>query len=66
MNLWTKFSMIACGAFLFAACSEQHAGVISETESGKTLAGIVVTASGESSAHTSVYVVSNEIGRAHV
>jgi len=59
MNLWTKFSMIACGAFLFAACSEQHAGVISETESGKTLAGIVVTASGESSAHTSVYVVSN-------
>lgn len=59
MNLWTKYSMIACGAFLFAACSEQHAGVISETESGKTLAGIVVTASGESSAHTSVYVVSN-------
>ena len=60
MNLWTKYSLIACGAFLFTACSEQHAGVISETESGKTLAGIVVTASGESSAHSSVYVVNND------
>ena len=60
MNLWTKYSLIACGAILFGACSEQHAGVISETESGKTLAGIVLTSSGKTSAHTSVYVIHND------
>ena len=61
MTLWKKYSMLAGGALILAACSSSdHAGVISTTESGKTLAGTVVTYSGEGVAHTSVYVVAND------
>jgi len=61
MTLWKKYSMLAGGALILAACSSSdHAGVISTTESGKTLAGTVVTNSGEGVAHTSVYVVAND------
>ena len=61
MTLWKKYSMLAGGALILAACSSSdHAGVISTTESGKTLAGTVVTHAGDAVAHTSVYVVASD------
>ena len=61
MTLWKKYSMLAGGALILAACSSSdHAGVISTTESGKTLAGTVFTHAGDAVAHTSVYVVASD------
>ena len=61
MTLWKKYSMLAGGALILAACSSSdHAGVIRTTESGKTLAGTVVTHAGDAVAHTSVYVVASD------
>lgn len=53
-----KFSLLPGGAIVAAALvgcsSEEHAGVISETESGKTVAGIVYTPTGAAASRTVV------------
>ena len=46
---------IAVSFGVFAGCSsEEHAGVISETESGKTVAGVVYTQTGAAASRTVV------------
>ena len=45
-------------AIYFAACSSQdHAGVLTETESGQTLAGIITNPSGSPLSKVAVYMV---------
>lgn len=56
MKIWAK--LFIGSVWALCACSEtEHAGVLSETESGKTVAGTVLTQRGTPSAKTAVYAV---------
>lgn len=62
MKIWANLIL---GAMLLCACGEtEHAGVLSETESGKTVAGIVSTSAGTPLSKTAVYVVPEDFNAA--
>ncbi len=56
MKIWAK--LFIGSVWALSACSEtEHAGVLSETESGKTVAGIVLSQKGTPAAKTFVYAI---------
>ncbi len=55
MKIWANLIL---GAILLCSCGEtEHAGVLSETESGKTVAGTILSSAGKPLAKTAVYAV---------
>ena len=53
-------------AGIFTACSNSdHAGVLSETESGESIAGMLFTEAGTPAAKAAVYIVREDFNAAH-